>query len=105
MGIRCVIAPSFGDIFFSNCFQNGVLPVVLPQAELDRLAVEAKEATLGAAFAVDLQGQEIRTPGQRVVPFNVDPNRRQSLLLGLDPIAATKMHEPDRKSTRLNSSH
>src|SRR3546814_18911266 len=52
MGIRCVIAPSFGDIFFSNCFQNGVLPGVLPQADLDRQAVEATAATIGAAFAV-----------------------------------------------------
>ena len=95
MGIRCVIAPSFGDIFFSNCFQNGVLPVVLPQEEVDKLADEARNSMPGAAFAIDLAAQEIRTPGQRIVPFKVDPNRRQALLQGLDPIGTTLLREPE----------
>ncbi len=93
MGVRCVIAPSFGDIFFGNCFQNGVLPIVLPQKEVDRLAEEARTSTAGATFVVDLEAREIRTPGQRVVPFNVDPIRREALLLGLDPIAATRQYD------------
>ena len=95
MGIRCVIAPSFGDIFFSNCFQNGVLPIVLPQEEVDKLAEEARDSMPGAAFAVDLAAQEIRTPGQRIVPFKVDPNRRQALLQGLDPIGTTLLREAE----------
>ncbi len=95
MGIRCVIAPSFGDIFFNNCFQNGVLPIVLPQEEVDGLAEEARQGMAGAAFAVDLQAREIRTPGQRTVPFKVDPNRREALLQGLDPIATTLLREAD----------
>jgi 3-isopropylmalate/(R)-2-methylmalate dehydratase small subunit len=93
MGIRCVIAPSFGDIFFNNCFQNSVLPIVLPQEEIDRLMAEARGSTPGAAFAIDLEAREIRTPGQRTVPFPVDPNRRHSLLQGLDPIRSTLLRE------------
>ena len=95
MGIRCVVAPSFGDIFFNNCFQNGVLPIVLPQEEVERLAEEARSSIDGAAFAVDLVAQEIRTPGQRTVPFTVDPNRRQALLQGLDPIGTTLLREEE----------
>lgn len=93
MGIRCVIASRFGDIFFNNCFQNSVLPIALPQEEVDRLMEEARTCTSGAAFAVDLEAREIRTPGQRTVAFEVDPNRRQSLLKGLDPIATTSLRE------------
>jgi 3-isopropylmalate/(R)-2-methylmalate dehydratase small subunit len=93
MGIRCVIASSFGDIFFNNCFQNSVLPIALPQEEVDRLMEEARTCTSGAAFAVDLEAQEICTPGQRRVGFEVDPNWRQSLLKGLDPIATTSLRE------------
>ena len=95
MGIRCVVAPSFGDIFFNNCFQNGVLPIVLPQEEVERLAEEARSSIDGAAFAVDLVAQEIRTPGQRTVSFTVDPNRRQALLQGLDPIGTTLLREEE----------
>ena len=95
MGVRCVIAPSFGDIFFSNCFQNGVLPIVLPQEEVEKLAEEARTSMAGATFAVDLQAGEIRTPGQRIVPFTVDPNRRQALLQGLDPIGTTLLRDSD----------
>jgi 3-isopropylmalate/(R)-2-methylmalate dehydratase small subunit len=95
MGIRCVVAPSFGDIFFNNCFQNGVLPIVLPQEEIETLAEEARSSMDGAAFAVDLVAQEIRTPGQRTVPFTVDPNRRQALLQGLDPIGTTLLREAE----------
>ena len=95
MGIRCVIASSFGDIFFNNCFQNSVLPIALPQEEVDRLMEEARTCTSGAAFAVDLEDREIRTPGQRTVAFEVDPNRRQGLLKGLDPIATTSLRESE----------
>jgi len=83
LGIRCVIAESFGDIFFGNCFQNGMLPVVL---EHDVLARLADEATSGAPVEVDLRTTVITTPGGRSIPFAVNPTRRQQLLEGLDDL-------------------
>jgi 3-isopropylmalate/(R)-2-methylmalate dehydratase small subunit len=85
-GIRCVIAPSFGDIFFSNCFQNGLLPVRLPQARIDLLAAAART---GVPLKVDLRQGMITGPGGEAVPFTVDPLRREGLLLGLDDIEST----------------
>jgi 3-isopropylmalate/(R)-2-methylmalate dehydratase small subunit len=92
LGFRCVIAPSFGDIFFKNCFQNGILPIVLEMAEVERMAVEARG---GASFAVDLQTCSIATPTGRRVPFGVSPLRREALLLGLDEIEMTRRLEPE----------
>ncbi|WP_288588346.1 3-isopropylmalate dehydratase small subunit [uncultured Methylobacterium sp.] len=86
LGLRAVIAESFGDIFFNNCFQNGVLPVVLPKDAVDRLAAQA---TGGAAVTVDLVAEEVRAPSGAVVPFMVDPQRRQALREGLDEIGVT----------------
>ena len=83
LGIGCVIAESFGDIFFGNCFQNGMLPVVL---EHDVLARLADEATSGAPVEVDLRTTVITTPGGRSIPFAVNPTRRQQLLEGLDDL-------------------
>ena len=87
MGYRCVIAPSFGDIFFNNCFQNGLLPIVLPAPILADLAAEAVAGV--ADFTVDLVRREIVTPSGRRVPFEVDEARRQALLDGLDEIGMT----------------
>jgi 3-isopropylmalate/(R)-2-methylmalate dehydratase small subunit len=88
-GIRCVIAPSFADIFHNNCFKNGILPIVLPQEEIDLLLKEA-EAAPDPTFTVDLQAQEIRRPtGNAPIPFNVDPANRDKLLQGLDEIGET----------------
>jgi 3-isopropylmalate/(R)-2-methylmalate dehydratase small subunit len=92
LGYRCVVAPSFGDIFFKNCFQNSVLPVVLPMREIAALAAEARE---GGLFAVDLERQVIATPGGSEVAFDVNPVRREALLEGLDEIALTRRREPD----------
>lgn len=86
MGLRCVIAASFGDIFFNNCFQNGVLPVQLP---LDQVQVLAAQATAGATFSVDLRSCLITWPDGAQVPFTVDPLRRTALLEGLDAIGLT----------------
>ncbi|TGE01634.1 3-isopropylmalate dehydratase small subunit [Methylobacterium nonmethylotrophicum] len=86
LGLRVVIAESFGDIFFSNCFQNGLLPVVLPKDVIDRLAAEA---ATGAPVAVDLVARAVRAPSGTVIAFTVDPQRRQALLEGLDEIGAT----------------
>ena len=88
-GIRCVIAPSFADIFFNNCFKNGVLPIVLPQEQVDILAREASRAT-DPTFTVDLDKQEIRRPtGNEVLTFDVDAFRKHCLLHGLDDVGLT----------------
>jgi 3-isopropylmalate dehydratase len=86
-GIRCIIAPSFADIFRNNTMQNGMLPVALPQEDCVALA---KDAEAGLELEVDLDKQEVRRPnGQAAVPFTVDPFRRHCLLNGLDDIALT----------------
>ncbi len=100
-GIRCVIAPSFGDIFYNNCFKNGMLPVVLPEAEVERLMVDA-ELGANARLTVDLEQQKITRPSGEVVRFDVDPFRRHCLLNGLDDIDQTleKAVEIDRFEDR-----
>ena len=93
MGIRCVIAPSFGDIFFGNCFQNGLLPVVLPE---DAVLVLAAQAGPGAApFTVDLQRERIIAPDGSETGFTVEPIRRKAMLGGLDELAITDTMEAD----------
>jgi 3-isopropylmalate/(R)-2-methylmalate dehydratase small subunit len=93
-GIRCVIAPSFADIFFNNCFKNGILPVVLPQEQVDILMREASEAK-DPTFTVDLEKQEIRRPtGNEVFTFEVDPFPKHCLLNGLDEIGLTMQKAP-----------
>jgi 3-isopropylmalate/(R)-2-methylmalate dehydratase small subunit len=88
-GIRCVIAPSFADIFFNNCFKNGILPAVLPQEQVDILIREANEAK-DPTFTVDLAKQEVRRPtGNEVFTFEVDPFRKHCLLNGLDDVGLT----------------
>jgi 3-isopropylmalate/(R)-2-methylmalate dehydratase small subunit len=93
MGIRCVIAPSFGEIFFGNCFQNGVLPVRLPPDVVARLLAKLAEATpqapQRATLTVDLRAQCIATPWGETIPFEVEALRREALLEGLDPIGVT----------------
>jgi 3-isopropylmalate/(R)-2-methylmalate dehydratase small subunit len=86
MGVRAVIAPSFGDIFFSNCFQNGVLAIRLP---LDRIEALAARCDGGEPLTIDLQARTIRTSDGASVPFDVDPTRRAALLNGLDDIGST----------------
>ena len=83
LGIRCVIAESFGDIFAGNCYQNGVLPIVLPP---DALRLLASEAMSGAPVLVDLHTCTITAPNGRVITFDVDPTRRAQLLEGLDDL-------------------
>jgi 3-isopropylmalate/(R)-2-methylmalate dehydratase small subunit len=87
-GIRCVIAPSFADIFFNNCFKNGILPIVLPQADVDRL-MQAAENGANATFTVDLEKQEITAPDGSKTGFAVDSFRKHCLLNGLDDIGLT----------------
>lgn len=85
LGIRCVIADGFGDIFSSNCFQNGLLPIRLSHAQVENLAAHA---ALGKPVTVDLQRQCISVAGE-THPFTIDPRRRESLLAGLDDLGLT----------------
>ncbi|NWG47151.1 MAG: 3-isopropylmalate dehydratase small subunit [Alphaproteobacteria bacterium] len=87
-GIRVVIAPSFADIFYNNCFKNGILPIVLPQSEVDKLMDDAARGA-NATVTVDLARQEIRGPDGGVIRFDIDPFRKHCLLNGLDDIALT----------------
>ena len=94
-GIRCVIAPSFADIFYSNCFQNGLLPVVLPE-EVVRKILDLAKANPGYRLTVDLEAQRIWDDQEEVsVSFQVDPFRRHCLLNGLDDIGLTMQHEDE----------
>ena len=87
-GIRCVIASSFADIFYNNCFKNGILPIVLPQEDVDKLMDDAERGA-NATVTVDLEAQEIRGPDGGVIRFDVDPFRKHCLLNGLDDIGLT----------------
>ncbi len=89
MGVRCVIAPSFGDIFFANCFQNGLLPVRLPIEEIRRIAEETEAGPGNARTTVDLARQVVITPTGREIPFGVDTRKKDAMLNGLDDIAMT----------------
>jgi 3-isopropylmalate/(R)-2-methylmalate dehydratase small subunit len=87
-GIRCVIAPSFADIFYNNCFKNGILPIKLPADQVALLMEDAKDPE-NPELAVDLVAQTIRRPNGPVVPFELDPFRKRCLLEGLDDIGLT----------------
>ncbi len=93
-GLRVVIAPSFADIFFNNCFKNGVLPIVLPADTVDTLFA-ATVASPGYTLTVDLQAQQIHTPERDVIGFDIDPFRKDCLLRGLDDIGLTLQHAGD----------
>jgi 3-isopropylmalate/(R)-2-methylmalate dehydratase small subunit len=93
-GIRCVIAPSFADIFYNNCFKNGILPIALPQSEVDKLLDDASRGA-NAIVSVDLEKQEITGPDGGHIRFDIDPFRKQCLLNGWDDIGLTLRHEND----------
>ncbi len=90
-GFTTIIAPSFADIFFNNCFKNGLLAIVLDAGVVDRIIKEA-QATPGYRLAVDLEQQTITTPGREEIRFEVDPFRKHCLLNGLDEIGLTLEH-------------
>ncbi len=87
-GIRAILAPSYADIFYNNCFKNGVLPIVLPAAEVDRLFDEV-EAMPGYRLRIDLPAQTITLPSGVVIDFDIEPFRKDRLLQGLDEIGVT----------------
>jgi 3-isopropylmalate/(R)-2-methylmalate dehydratase small subunit len=87
-GIRCVIAPSFADIFFNNCFKNGILPIALPQEDVDKLMDDAERGS-NAVVTIDLENQVITGPDGGSISFEVDAFRKHCLLNGLDDIGLT----------------
>jgi 3-isopropylmalate/(R)-2-methylmalate dehydratase small subunit len=94
-GIRAVIGSSFGDIFFANCFQNGILPIMLDKAVVDGLAAEV-ELTQGAGrIGIDLEAQTITSPTGKTHRFEIDPRRRAGLLKGLDEVALTLQRDDE----------
>jgi 3-isopropylmalate/(R)-2-methylmalate dehydratase small subunit len=88
LGIKCVIAPSFADIFYGNCFKNAILPIKLPQEQINRLMTDAEQGA-NAIFTVDLEALEITAPDGTVISFEIDPFRQNCLLGGLDDIGLT----------------
>jgi 3-isopropylmalate/(R)-2-methylmalate dehydratase small subunit len=93
MGLSCVIAEGFGDIFQGNCFQNGMLPVTLPQVAVEELARQAVEP--GATVTVDLVSQRVLPPSGAPLPFAIPPLQREALLEGLDEIGQTRRREAE----------
>jgi 3-isopropylmalate/(R)-2-methylmalate dehydratase small subunit len=84
-GLRAIIAPSYADIFYNNCFKNGLLPVTLPEAQMDELFRRTERAE-GYRLTVDLEAQKISDDAGLTIPFQIDPFRREVLLKGLDEI-------------------
>jgi 3-isopropylmalate/(R)-2-methylmalate dehydratase small subunit len=92
-GIKCVIAPSFADIFHGNCFKNGILPIVLPQGICEQLMSDAAMGA-NAKITIDLENQHVIRPDGTKIPFEVDAFRKHCLLNGLDDIGLTLEHAP-----------
>jgi 3-isopropylmalate/(R)-2-methylmalate dehydratase small subunit len=89
MGIRAVIGSGFGDIFFANCFQNGILPIIVDKEIVDGLSAEVEHTQGAGRIGIDLEGQTITSPSGKVHRFEIDPRRRAGLLEGLDEVAMT----------------
>jgi 3-isopropylmalate/(R)-2-methylmalate dehydratase small subunit len=96
-GIRCVIAPSYADIFHNNCFKNGVLPVTLPQEQVDEL-MSIAERGANATITVDLETQTVTGPDGQTYAFEIDPFRRHCMLNGLDDVGLTLEHAGEIQS-------
>jgi 3-isopropylmalate/(R)-2-methylmalate dehydratase small subunit len=92
-GFKAIVAPSYADIFYNNCFQNGLLPVVLPQDQVDELMEEA--AGGNHVFTVDLAEQVVVSPSGKRFAFEIDPTRKEKLIKGLDAIGETLQRAPD----------
>jgi 3-isopropylmalate/(R)-2-methylmalate dehydratase small subunit len=101
-GFRVLIAPSFADIFFNNCFKNGMLPIVLPPETVDELFTQVKN-TIGYQLDVDLESQTITAHDGKKIPFEINSFRKHCLLNGLDDIGLTLQHEA--KITAFEKSH
>lgn len=97
MGIRCIIGPSFADIFFNNCFKNGILTIKMPTETVDALMTDAQKGS-NTAMTVDLEDQIITRPGERNISFEIDPFRKYCLMNGLDEIGLTLRKEDKIKA-------
>ena len=95
MGIRAVIGSGFGDIFFANCFQNGILPIVVDKEIVDGLAAEVEHTQGAGRIGIDLEQQTIRSPSGKRHRFEIDPRRRAGLLEGLDEVALTLQRDDE----------
>ncbi len=95
MGIRAIIAPSFGEIFFGNCFQKGMLPIRLDKPTVEALGEELLAHPDRACVTIDLRALRIVSPSGRVIPFDVEPLQQKMLLQGLDQIGLTLTYEAD----------
>jgi len=96
-GFKVIIAPSFADIFFNNCFKNGLLPIVLSESQVDKLFQQV-EANEGYELTVNLENQYIQIPDGEQIPFEVDAFRKHCLLNGLDDIGLTLQHVDEIKA-------
>ncbi len=103
-GFRVIIAPSYADIFYNNCFKNGLLPLVLEAHQIDML-FQQTVATPGYAVTVDLQQQVITAPGGAVMPFEVEAFRKHCLINGLDDIGLTLQHVDDIQAYEKRRAH
>lgn len=101
-GVRCVISTSFADIFYNNCFKNGILPIVVSAEDLEKLMDDAERGA-NATLSVDLESQEIRGPDGGVVKFDIDPFRKHCLMNGLDDIGLTLEKAADIESYEKKS--
>ena len=95
MGIRAIIGSGFGDIFFANCFQNGILPIMVDKPIVDGLAMEVEHSQGAGRIGIDLEEQTITSPSGKVHRFEIDPRRRAGLLKGLDEIALTLQRDAE----------
>ena len=102
-GIKCVVSTSFADIFFNNCFKNGILPIVLPQDQVDLLMADSEKGS-NARMTVDLESQEIVTSDGEVIPFEVDAFKKHCLLNGLDDIGLTMEKQGSIKAFEAEAS-
>ena len=87
-GIRCIVAESFADIFYNNCFKNGILPIVLPREDVEKLMDDAERGA-NATLSIDLEKQTIQGPDGGTIRFEIDPFRKRCLMEGLDDIGLT----------------
>jgi 3-isopropylmalate/(R)-2-methylmalate dehydratase small subunit len=95
LGIRTIIGSGFGDIFFANCFQNGILPIVIDKEIVDGLAAEVEHSRGAGRISVDLEEQTITSPSGARHHFEIDPRRREGLLKGLDEVALTLQRDAE----------
>jgi len=101
-GIRCVISTSFGDIFYNNCFKNGMLPIKVSPEDLEKLFDDAERGA-NATLSINLEKQEIRGPDGGVVKFDIDAHRKHCMINGLDDIGLTKQKQSKIDSFEENS--